>query len=62
MKTKVKYISICNILHLLSTFGPVPCAVTILASLVIESKQYVSFWLAAILSLNVFSCEFVHAE
>ena len=56
IKTKVKYISFSNILHLLSTTGPVPHAVPILPSLVVESKHFISF---SVLSNFEFDCCFV---
>ena len=43
IKTKVKYISISNILHLLSTPDSVPCAEPVLACLVAESKAIHKF-------------------
>ena len=53
IETKVHYISISNLLHLLSATCPVPHAVPILASLVVESKAFQSFLLTVILSLIV---------
>ena len=43
IKTKAKYISISNILHLLSTAVPVPDAEPIPASLVVDSYILASF-------------------
>ena len=43
IKTKAKYISISNILHLLSTAGPLPHVEPIPASLVVISSTLVSF-------------------
>ena len=49
IKTKVKYISISNILHLLSAPASIPHVGAILASLVVDSKEIVSLSLSAIL-------------
>ena len=43
IKTKAKYISISNTLHLLSTAGPVPCVEPFPASFVVDSSTLVSF-------------------
>ena len=43
IKTKAKYISISNILHLLSTPASIPHVEAVLASLVVESKSNSKF-------------------
>ena len=55
IKTKVKYQSIFNILHLLNTPDSVPCVEPVPASLVVDSKSFSKFLLSAILSLIVVS-------
>ena len=53
LKPKLKYKSISNILHLLSTLDSVPHAEPVLASLVVESESYCKFFLSVTLSLIV---------
>ena len=53
LKPKLKYKSISNVLHLLSTPDSVPCAEPVLASLVVDSLSYCKFFSSAILSLIV---------
>ena len=47
IKTKAKYISISNTLHLLSAPACIPCVEAIWASLVVESLSYSKFFLAS---------------
>ena len=44
IKTKVIYISISSILQLLSASDPIPHAISVLASLVVESKAFHKFF------------------
>ena len=60
-KTKAKYISISNTLHLLSAPACNPHVEAIWASLVVESKSYCKFFLASNFCLIV-DLSFLHPE
>ena len=49
-------------LHLLSATGPVPHAVQILASLVVDSKQFTSVSVGSNYKFELLSCVFVHSD
>ena len=56
IQTKANYISISNLLHLLSTPASIPCIRTVLACLDFESKRNCKFSSSEIFCLIVESC------